>query len=109
MILKLRSLLFTSASMDTDWVSLVLDDGVCGGVYATGRFLLLVPDAPAGAVWISNQHPECQGEGMQTTAEKLERFLLEEIQLPAADGALTAELPRGDLDRLVGEFYAREF
>lgn len=109
MILKLRSLLITSASMDTDWVSLVVDDGVCGGVFATGRFLLLVPDAPAGAVWISNQDPEIRGEGMQTTAEKLERFLLGEIQLPAADGALTVALLRGDLDRLVGEFYAREF
>lgn len=108
MILKLRSLLLTSTHLNTDWVSLVPGDEVASGMYATGHFLITAFDA-TGRVWISNHHPACLGEGMETQAEKLEAFLLDRIGLPAADGALTCESPRGELDRIVGEFYDREF
>lgn len=108
MILKLRSLLLTSTHLNTDWISLVPGDEVASGMYATGHYLVTAFDA-TGRIWISNQHPACTGEGMETQVEKLESFLLDRIVLPAADGAMTVELPRGELDRIVGEFYDREF
>lgn len=107
MILKLNNLLFTATHLNTVWVSLVAE-GTSNGLFATGSFLITAFDA-TGRVWISSQHGDRLGEGMETQAEKLAGFLLDSIRLPAADGALTAEFNRDELDRLLGEYFDREF
>ena len=112
MILRLNRLVFTGTHLGDVWVSLVPEGAAAGllaaGLLATGSYLVTAFNT-TGRVWISNQRPGLTGEGMETAADTLEAFLLDGIGLPGADGALTVELKRDELDRLIDDYYQREF
>lgn len=111
MILKLNKLLLTSTHLGGVLVSYLdrIRDSEPGGVFATGHFLVSAGALPCAEVWISNQQDGRRGEGMGTTAAKLEAFLLDRLHLEPTDGAGVAELRRDELDSLIADFFVREF
>lgn len=106
MILKLNKLLLTSTHTGNVWLALIdAADAAPGGWYTSGGYLVTA-FAPAGRVWISNQYPEACGEGMQTTAEKLEAFLIDRLM---PDGGNHAEVERQALNAALADYYRKEF
>lgn len=106
MILKLNKLLLTPTSLGNVWVALAdAVDCASGGCFiATGYFISAFDTT--GRVWISNQSPECCGEGMETTADVLADYLIDQL---FCDGVQHRELTPAEFGAIIGKFYRQGF
>ena len=110
MLLKLDKLMLTSTHLGWVWVSYLqeMPETVASGVFATGEYVVSAGNMGCCEVWISCCGADHTGEGMGTTAAKLEGWLLGCLQLRER-GEDKAELMMDQLNTMVADFVRQEF